>query len=116
VRSYRFYKDESSRWYVDLYEWEGEEWELEMVMGADTFLNILSQGEDEVNITLSTEPFDGCETLHFIHEGRIEGPEIGEGAWYRLDKYMGLDFNLQMWLCDVTKFVFGNFPKKIYFK
>jgi hypothetical protein len=23
--------------------------------------------------------------------------------------------NLQMWLCDVTKFVFGYFPKIIYF-
>jgi len=48
--------------------------------------------------------------------GRIEGPEIGEGAWYKLENYLGIDFRLQMWLCDVTKFVFGDFPRKIYFR
>jgi hypothetical protein len=52
----------------------------------------------------------------FLHLGTLEGPEIGEGAWYILNQYLGIDFNLKMWLCDVTKFVFGNFPKKIYFK
>jgi hypothetical protein len=30
-------------------------------------------------------------------------------------EYMGVDYELTMWLCDVTKFVFGEFPKNIYF-
>jgi hypothetical protein len=115
TKNIRFYYD-SSGWYADLPEWTGEKWELEMVMGADTFLEILTQGENEIYLTLSTEPFNECETLHYIHEGRLEGPEFGEGAWYKLDKYMGLDYKLKLWLCDVTKFVFGNFPKQIYFK
>jgi hypothetical protein len=50
------------------------------------------------------------------HLGRLEGPEYGEGAWYVMEEYAGLRFGLSMWLCDVTKFVFGDFPLKIYFK
>ena len=115
MRTFKFYRDEIG-WFVDLPEWEGEKWELQMVMGADSFLDILSQGENEVFVTLSTEPFNNCEELSFQHLGAIEGPEIGEGAWYILNQYLGIDFNLKMWLCDVTKFVFGNFPKNIYFK
>ena len=115
MRSYRFYKDEYG-WFVDLPEWEGEVWDLQMVMGADTFLDILSQGENEVYVTLSKTPFNGCETLYYQHDGRLEGPEYGEGAWYFLNEYVGLPMTLKMWLCDVTKFVFGEFPTKIYFK
>jgi hypothetical protein len=115
VRHYKFYKDEYG-WFVDLPEWTGEKWDLQMVMGADTFLDLLSQGETEIHVTLSTEPFEGCETLELVHLGRLEGPELGEGAWYILDEYADLPFNLKMWLCDVTKFVFGSFPSKIYFK
>jgi hypothetical protein len=29
---------------------------------------------------------------------------------------MGMSMTLEVWLCDVTKFVFGDFPIKIYFK
>lgn len=31
-----------------------------------------------------------------------------------LESYKGIQINLEMWLCDVTKFVFGDFPKSIY--
>jgi hypothetical protein len=115
VRSFKFYKNEHG-WFVDLPEWEGEVWDLQMVMGADTFLDILSQGEEVVHVTLSTTPFEGCEILHYQYQGRLEGPEYGEGAWYFLNEYIGMSMTLEVWLCDVTKFVFGDFPIKIYFK
>lgn len=115
MRNFKFYKDQEG-WFVDLPEWKGEKWELEMVSGADTFLDILSQGEDEVYVTLSDTKFDGCEVLEMTHLGRLEGPEYGSGAWYIMEEYAGLRFGLSMWLCDVTKFVFGDFPLKIYFK
>ena len=35
---------------------------------------------------------------------------------YTLENYMGIPFSLDMWLCDVTLFVFGKFPETIYFK
>jgi hypothetical protein len=115
MKQYRFYKDDIG-WFVDLPEWTGEKGELQMVCGADTFCDILSQGENEIHVTLSTEPFNGCDVLDFLYLGRIEGPEMGSGAWYILDHYADLPFGLTMWLCDVTKFVFGDFPSKIYFK
>ena len=53
IRQFKFYKEETGRWYVDLPEWEGEKDELEMVAGADIFLEILAQDEPEVYVTLS---------------------------------------------------------------
>ena len=115
MRTFRFYRD-SEGWFVDLPEWKGAKWELEMVSGADTFLDILSQGESEVHITLSKTPFENANILHFQEIGRLEGPELGAGAWYFLQDYNGIDYTLMMWLCDVTLFVFDEFPNKIYFK
>lgn len=115
-RNFRFYRvEETGRWYVDLPEWEGETADLEMVMGADTFLDILAQGENECWVMLSIVPEEGADKLTLIEPGKLEGPEMGEGAWYKLETYRGIDYNLDMWLCDVTKFVFGYFPEEIYF-
>jgi hypothetical protein len=114
-RQFKFYKEETGRWYVDLPEWEGEKEELEMVAGADIFLELLSQGEETVNVTLSTVEFEGSERLEMKYLGRLESWELGTGAWYKLISYMGLEFELDVWLCDVTKFVFGCFPENIYF-
>jgi hypothetical protein len=114
-RRFKFEK-ELDGWFVDLPEWEGSKADLQMVMGADTFLEILCEGEWNVWLTLSTEPFDGCNTLELLHYG-IEPSEVDveEGAWYKLTSYRGIEFDLDMWLCEVTRFVFGNLPQKIYF-
>ena len=114
MRNFRFYKDDND-WFIDLPEWKGEKWELQMVSGADTFLNLLSDGENEIFITLSNQQFNKSNTLVFRELGRLEGFEMGEGAWYSLEEYSGIDYNLAMWLCDVTKFIFGEFPEIIYF-
>jgi len=84
-------------------------------MGADHFCDIMAEGGNEIFVTLSKEPFEGSDVLNFQKLGRLEGPEFGEGAWYLLQEYKGVDYKLEMWLCDVTKFVFGNLPEKIYF-
>lgn len=103
-------------WFAVLPEWQGPKADLQMVCGADTWLDILCQGEWDVWLLISDEPFDGAEKLFMLGEGRLEGPELGEGAWYEAKTYIGLEYNLEMWLCDVTQFVFGNFPKIIYYK
>lgn len=107
----RFYKESDNRWYADLPEWEGLKAALEMVMGADTMLDILSEGEGDVTLFMSTTQTNNSEILTFLYET----PDFGEGAYYHMESYMGLEFNLDIWLCDVTKFVFGEFPKIIYF-
>ena len=115
MRTFKFYKEPTNRWYVELPEWTGSKAELEMIAGADTFLDIIAQGDHEVYLTLSTTPFEGAEVLTLKNLGKLESWELGEGAWYHLDKYKSIPFNLRMWLCDVTKFIFNEFPNKIYF-
>lgn len=81
-----------------------------MVAGADTLLDTLSNGKNEVLVDISTEPKEGFETLK-LTEKKAFG-----GADYLLETYQNKKVNHEMWLCDVTKFVFSNFPEKIYFK
>jgi hypothetical protein len=40
--------------------------------------------------------------------------EIG-GAWYVLPSIYSIDYNLDLWLCDVTAKIFERFPDIIYF-
>ena len=115
MENYRFYKD-GEEWFIYLPESPFTKAELQMVMGADKFLDIIAKGDDELAITISRNPFDGSDTLHYEHQGRLEGPEYGEGAWYFLNEYDSTPYSLQVWLCDVTKYLFGDFPIKIYFK
>lgn len=109
-RKLKFYKEADERWYVELPEWKGSKADLEMVAGADTMLNYMSEGEDHVNLHLSEEYFDGCNKLEFIRMAT----EIGNGAHYIMKSYAGIEFNLNLWLCDVTVFVFGKMPTYIY--
>ena len=109
MKTLKFYK-EVNDWFVDLPEWEGSKAELQMVAGADTMLEYMAEGEDSVRICLAINRFSNADKLDFIKLA----DEIGNGAYYKLQTYRGLDLNLDMWLCDVTKFVFGMFPQTIY--
>jgi hypothetical protein len=111
MKSFKFYKEHNNRWYVDLPEWAGSKDELEMIMGADDMLNIISQGEDTILLTISLEPFEGSNTLKKIEDT----PGIG-GAFYLMESYKGLEYNLKLWLCEVTRFVFGIIPENLYIK
>jgi hypothetical protein len=110
MREFRFYKESTHRWYVDLPEWKGPNAALEMVDGADTMLEYMSEGTGEVRAILTTVKTPGAYHLEFIKET----PEFGEGAQYLLEEYIGITINLRVWLCDVTKFVFDDFPKAIW--
>jgi len=103
-----FNKEESNRWFVDLPTWTGPKDDLEMVMGADTFLDILSEAESSVTLNMSTSEYPNSELLVYLNEEY-------DGAFYHLESYSSIEFNLDIWLCHVTKFVFGDFPTIIYF-
>jgi len=108
-----FYKDELG-WAIDLPKPHPfSRGALAMVAGADTFLDILAQGEDKVSLALSEEPIDGYHKLERI---ALHQMGIG-GADYILKEYMGQEINWEMWLCSVTMWVFkGIHPKTIYFQ
>jgi len=111
MKKYKFYKDPDNKWYVDLPEWTGTKAQLEMVIGADTMLEYMAEGNNEVNTYISEYYFEGADVLEFIRET----PEVGDGSLYIFKKYRGIEINLEVWLCSVTIFVFnGIYPKRIY--
>lgn len=104
---FKFVKEEDNKWYIVLPEWTGSKEDLEMVMGADTLLDIVAQGEYEVYMNISDKEIpDYTFVLTFLRE------EF-EGATYILNSEM---FEFEVWLCYVTKFVFNKFPEKIWLK
>jgi len=111
VKTYKFYKEEDNRWFIDLPEWieqGGDKDALEMILGADTFLEILSKMTHEVHVTFSDEPFEG-----YLYElDKTAEDELG--AEYLV--LSPLIYPLEVWLCPVTQFVFGRFPDKIYLR
>ncbi len=100
---------ENKKWYVVLPEWTGRKSALQMVSGADTLLDYMAEGKHEVTMYVEEEPFDGSECLTLIKKC------FWNGADYRIDTYKNYELNLKVWLCDVTKYVLGGFPEKIYF-
>jgi hypothetical protein len=108
----RFYKEKDGKWYVDLPEWTGSKSELQMVGGADTMLDIIAEDDNEVYLQLSTEKSEGFDILQFMHLAT----DYENGAFYHMPEYNGFKFDLKIWLCDVTLFVFKEFPKSIYIK
>lgn len=108
---YKFYKTENDRWYIDLPEWTGVQADLEMVAGADKMLDELSNNGDEITLDISDlySDKDKWNEAVILERHRKYSQLEGGGAEYKWgDKII--------WLCDVTKFVFGGFPKYIVFR
>lgn len=121
ILKHRFYKDEEG-WFIDLPEFInaglGTKANLAMVCGADTLLDQLSEGKNEVIMTFSDEPFEGAEKLTKVGMGAdinaLEkyGHPIQFGAFYYSEER-----NHELWLCPVTVYVFnGYYPDNIYIK
>ena len=107
---YRFYKEKSKRWYIDIPNWTGRKSALQMVSGADTLLDMMADGRDEIFAHISKTKIENANRLDFKKKCWFNGAD------YILDKFNGEETNLKVWLCNVTKHVFGDFPKQIYFK
>lgn len=117
IKILRFYKETSGEWYADIPEWieaGGEKEALQMVMGADNLLDIMAEGEPEVRVQFSRKEFHGSHVMSLLMHGYTGYPDAG-GAVYRLHQYNGIEYDLDVWLCDVTKFVLGDMPYLIFF-
>lgn len=109
-QTFRFYKTAADRWYIHLPEWTGSLDELEMVQGADTMLDMVSNNTTKCNLTISDEPFDGADVITLI----ADLSDSAGGGDYFMENYKGELVNQNMWLCEVTVNVFGSLPKKIF--
>jgi hypothetical protein len=112
---HKFYKD-NNKWYIDLPLSFGifHKDELEMVMGADTMLDILSNNGNEIELIVSETKSDD------ISNNLVELFLLKEccsnesGAYYIIFEYENELLDLSVWLYDITKVIFGYFPKVIY--
>jgi hypothetical protein len=111
-REFEFNKNEKGEWYLDLPEWKGDPEELQMVEGADEWLELLSDGARIVNLLLADEKIENAAMLTLLH---VREPNLGGGGDYYLETYQGEKIGLKLWLCEVTRFVFDDLPQRIYF-
>lgn len=110
LRFYRERKKKSYTWYADIPSWTGSKSSLRMILGADTLLDMVAKGRDEVYLHFSKEYLPDAEVLLFKRKTPING------ATYRLKKFEGRNVKQKVWLCNVTLHVLGEFPRRIYFK
>lgn len=108
--TYKFIKVESL-WYIDIPEYieaGGTFEDCQMVLGADTLLDILSKDEQCVELIIEKEEFSNYDYVLKKQEND------SEGSWYEISGKELIPFRL--WICSVTLFVLGEFPKIIYIK
>ena len=114
METYLFVKN-GDDWFIDLPEYieqGGNAGDLQMVDGADSMLDIMAERGTSVVLNISEEPFEGADVLVLTEKC---DPSVG-GGYYLMEKYNGKTINHRMWLCQVTEFVFGKLPERIFVK
>lgn len=104
----------ANRWYAQLPNYPGKVEDLEMVLGADVLLDIIDSEETGIvslEVYNSEEEFVKKYDIFLFPDYTIDFVEAtgDDGANYRLREYKH-----DLWLCNVTKYVFGEFPLTIY--
>lgn len=107
-----FEKTIEGRWYIVLPDWTGSKADLEMVWGADMLLNIYAQGLQKISLSVSETEIPSYDVIQLLEIC----PATTGGAYYKVDKINGINYNFKIWLCDVTLSLYGNFPSVLYFK
>lgn len=95
---------ENGKWYIDLPEWTGPKSALQMVWGADTMLDRLAKDDNHIELQLSLTEIP--DSIHLKRNLRMFG---GYSYKCTMDNTSTI-----IWLCGVTKFVFGEFPRHLY--
>ncbi len=108
----QFNKEADRKWYVDFPNWPFDHHNLLMVAGADALCEFLSEDGQfsYINVipTSKEEEHEGYAKLT-----RMEHSLTG-GATYTVENLPG--FTRNIWLCPVTLFVLGKYPKYMYIK
>lgn len=119
----RFYKTPEEDWFIDLPEWiaqGGPKEALQMVLGADTMLDILAQDSDSVMVQISSELLETNNPKYQLTLLRLEDVfQIGdpEGFWgvYKATPLVATYPEIEeVFLCPVTKYVLNDYPEVIY--
>jgi len=108
-----FVKESDGGWYIVLPEWTGAHANLAMVAGSDLLLDHLDMGDRKVKVEVikSSERIDNME--EYFECEQIEASLLG-GSTYNVYGVEGFDRTI--WICPVTLFVLGEYPKHIYIR
>lgn len=110
------------RWYYDFKWWGFDHANLEMVSGADALCEMYANGENDVTVNIiarRTPLAIDCTTCDmYIAELPPKNADIYDkyllGRTYHKVSKQGE--KVTMWICPVTLFVLGRYPKYIYIK
>lgn len=98
----------SNRWFVDI-PYIGSIEDLEMVSGSDKFLNNLCLRTESTTTALELD-VSTTEESQYCFKFVISDID-SNGATYKCGSLENID---SIWLCNVTKLIFSEFPRAIY--
>jgi len=114
MREFRFYKEKNGTWWIDLDGYVaqgGNPADLQMVAGADDFLDFLSEDKEEMKLQISEQKISTYPNPFYELKRVDEIPTIS-GRYY-----FDTESETLMWLCSVTLWLFeGRYPETIYYK
>ena len=108
----KFNHEEDGLWYVDFPNWPFDHHNLLMVAGADKMCAFLS--DDDVTTEVLVRPSNKRLNLEGYAELIQKDHSLTGGSTYEVRNLEG--FNRDIWLCPVTLFVLGRYPKFMYVK
>lgn len=105
-----FHREDDGVWYVDFPGWPFAPHNLAMVGGADKLCSYLSDDGNmvKVEVLASNHPLSlqGYGLLTKTYSNLTYGADYGTSGF--------ADFSKTVWICPVTLFVLGRYPKYIY--
>ena len=110
----QFNKEQNGCWYVDFPHWPFSHDNLAMVSGADKMLELLSDGDSFVKVSVipakKKEQYDG-----YIELEQTEHSLFGGSTYHvKYEPFVERYKRDTLWICPVTLFVLGHYPKFIY--
>ena len=109
---FKFNHEDDGNWYFDFPGWPFSHHNLMMVAGADKLVAGFSK-DDKQSVVNLIPVNEEEEHPDYAKLTRMEYSITG-GATYEVSNLKG--FNQDIWLCPVTLFALGEYPKYIYMK
>ena len=108
----KFNHEADGLWYVDFPNWPFDHHNLLMVAGADKLCAFLS--DNDVTTEVLVRPSKKKLELEGYAELVQKDHSLTGGSTYEVRNLEGFDRDI--WLCPVTLFVLGHYPKYMYVK
>ena len=107
-----FHREDDGVWYVDFPDWPFAHHNLAMVGGADKLCSYLADGKQTIRIEVVASKYPLSLSGYSIPTKTYSN--LFYGADYDATGFENL--HRSVWICPVTLFVLGWYPKYIYLK